>query len=93
MNNLEINNITLEKHVLPIYKNLWKKFWFETLSENIQGQKQIFDKIYSCEEIRRQKMGIPKLSYTRLLAELQCFAIQEGLPLYGVLQKSLNRKL
>ena len=69
------------------------RFWFETLNENKQGQKQALVDLETSERIRRRRTGMKVLSYTQLLESLRHFAIQRGLPLYGILQKKAYHKL
>jgi len=82
-----------QTHALLSCENPLTRFWLNTKNENKQGQKRALEDLHTLEAFRRLKMGMRKLSYTQLLEELRCHAIQQGLYLYGVLQKGANRKL
>ena len=82
----------LQKYGLSNCENPLTKFWYETLNENRQGQKRCFDILSSQMASNRFQKGAKAISYTQLLEFLRHFAVQEGLPLYGILRKKGCRK-
>lgn len=64
-----------------VYENLLRKFRFDVLNENKQGQIEFLLALYSDNKTRRQRMGTRRLSRSQFFAATRRFLERQGLAL------------